>query len=128
MDRLQDLKDIPDFVSFAGSVTYRNEITVDDPAKTIINLGKVYGLSELTINGINCGVKWYGRRIFRIGEHLKQGKNTIEIKVVTSMGNYMKSLTGNPIAQYWTNEKNKIQPIQSMGLIGPVTIYTKLNK
>ena len=39
------------------------------------------------------------------------------------MGNYMKSLTGNPIAQYWTNEKNKVQPIQSMGLIGPVTMY-----
>lgn len=39
------------------------------------------------------------------------------------MGNYMKSLTDNPIAQYWTNEKNKIQPLQSMGLIGPVTLY-----
>jgi len=125
MGSLHDLKDIPDFVSFAGSVIYRNEVSVEDPAKAILNLGKVYGLSELTINGNNCGVKWYGRRIFRIGEHLKQGKNTIEIKVVTSMGNYMKSLTGNLIAQYWTKEKNKIQPIQSMGLIGPVTLYEK---
>jgi hypothetical protein len=39
------------------------------------------------------------------------------------MGNYMKSLTDNPIAQYWTNEKNKNQPLQSMGLVGPVTLY-----
>jgi hypothetical protein len=54
---------------------------------------------------------------------LKNGRNEIEISVVTSMGNYMKSLTDNPIAQYWTNEKNKVQPLQSMGLIGPVTIY-----
>jgi hypothetical protein len=126
IDILQDLKDMPDYVSFAGTVIYRNEITVDVPAKAIINLGKVYGLSELTINGIKCGVKWYGRRIFDIGKFLKPGKNSIEIKVVTSMGNYMKSLTGNPIAQYWTNEKNKIQPIQSMGLIGPVTLYKRL--
>jgi hypothetical protein len=39
------------------------------------------------------------------------------------MGNYMKSLTDNPIAQDWTNEKTKNQPLQSMGLIGPVTLY-----
>jgi len=45
------------------------------------------------------------------------------VKVATSMGNYMKTLKDNPVAQYWTNEKRKDQPIQSMGLIGPVTIY-----
>ena len=39
------------------------------------------------------------------------------------MGNYMKSLTDNPVAQYWTNEGTKNQPLQSMGLMGPVTIY-----
>jgi len=63
------------------------------------------------------------RRIFKVGDHLVRGTNIVEIKVTTTMGNYMKSLTDNPIAQYWTNEKNKIQPLQSMGLIGPVTIY-----
>jgi len=83
----------------------------------------VWGVSELIINGRSAGVKWYGRRIFPLGDFLVKGLNTIEIKVVTSMGNYMKSLTGNPVAQYWTNEKNKIQPLQSMGLIGPVTVY-----
>jgi hypothetical protein len=39
------------------------------------------------------------------------------------MGNCWKTLTKNPIAQYWTNEKRKDQPIQSMGMAGPVTIY-----
>ena len=54
---------------------------------------------------------------------MRPGENEIEITVTTSMGNYMKSLTDNPIAQYWTNEKNKIQPLQSMGLTGPVIFY-----
>ncbi len=54
---------------------------------------------------------------------LQNGNNTIEIKVITVMGNYLKQLKDNPVAQYWTNEKRKDQPIQSMGLIGPVTIY-----
>ena len=49
--------------------------------------------------------------------------NAIEIKVTTTMGNYMKTLKENKIAQYWTNEKRKDQPLQSMGLVGPVTIY-----
>jgi len=34
----------------------------------------------------------------------------------------MKTLKGNQIAQYWTNNIKKAQPIQSMGLVGPVTI------
>ena len=36
----------------------------------------------------------------------------------------MKTLKNNPTAQKWTNTKNKVQPIQSMGLVGPVTLYT----
>jgi hypothetical protein len=39
------------------------------------------------------------------------------------MGNYLKTLTKNPVAQYWTNAGNKDQPIQSMGMVGPVIIY-----
>lgn len=122
-DILKDIKDLPEFVNFAGTIIYRNYIVITDLKPSFLNLGKVYGISELKVNGKECGVKWYGRRIFRVGEHLVRGDNLIEIKVTTTMGNYMKSLTDNPIAQYWTNEKNKIQPLQSMGLIGPVTLY-----
>jgi hypothetical protein len=39
------------------------------------------------------------------------------------MGNYMKTLTDNPTAQKFTVRGTKDQPIQSMGLIGPVTLY-----
>jgi hypothetical protein len=123
LEKLQDLKDVPEYVNFAGTITYSNTINIEDPENVIINFGKIYGVSELKINGQKCSTKWYGRRIDSIGKYLVKGNNTIEIMVVTSMGNYMKSLTDNPIAQYWTNEKNKIQPLQSMGLIGPVTFY-----
>lgn len=125
LDNLIDLKEMPEFVHFSGTVTYRNTINIENSHKCIVNLGKVYGTSELKINGRSCGVKWYGRRIFNTDDYLKKGINKIEITITTSMGNYMKSLTDNPVAQYWTNEKNKNQPLQSMGLIGPVTIYEK---
>jgi hypothetical protein len=123
IDILKDLKDIPEFVSFAGTVIYRNYIVITDNKPLFLNLGKVYGISELKVNGRECGIKWYGRRIFPVSDYLVRGENILEIKVTTTMGNYMKSLTGNPIARYWTNEKNKVQPLQSMGLIGPVTFY-----
>jgi hypothetical protein len=123
MDRLTDLKEMPDFVHFSGTVTYRNTIRCEKPEGIHISLGKVYGTSELKVNGVSCGVKWYGRRIFKTGDYLIPGENQLEVVVTTSMGNYMKSLTDNPVAQYWTNAGNKNQPLQSMGMTGPVTCY-----
>ena len=125
LDTLKDLKELPEFVSFAGTVKYSASFTIANhpEEKTYINAGKVYGICGVKLNGMDLGTKWYGRRIFDISKHLKSGRNDIEISVITSMGNYMKSLTDNPIAQYWTNEKNKVQPLQSMGLTGPVTLY-----
>ena len=123
MTTLKDLKDLPQFMPFSGTVIYRGQLEVDGKTKpAFLNLGKVHGVSEVTINGKNLGAQWYGRRIYAIEKHLQMGYNSIEIKVVTTMGNYMKTLKDNAVAQYWTNEKRKDQPIQSMGLVGPVTV------
>ena len=112
MNNLTDLKEMPDFVHFSGTVIYRNSFRCEGGDGLIVNLGKVYGTSELVINGESCGVLWYGRRIFYPDGLLRDGENTIEVIVTTSMGNYMKSLSDNPVAQYWTNEGNKHQPLQ----------------
>lgn len=122
MDVLKDLKDT-EFVSFMGEVTYRTKIQVNDASRKILNLGKVWGINELKINGKTCGVKWFGRRIYDVSDYLKKGDNELEIRVVTTMGNYMKTLKDNKTAQKFTMRKNREQPIQSMGMIGPVTLY-----
>jgi hypothetical protein len=124
MNELKDLKEISDWVNFCGTIIYRNNFMVDEKKKIRwLNLGKVFGVSELFVNDVSVGAKWYGRRIYPVGEFIKNGNNAIEIKIVTTMGNYLKSLTDNKVAQYWTNEGRTIQPLQSMGLLGPVTIY-----
>jgi hypothetical protein len=117
MEELRDVKEIPGYVSFSGIIIYRKTITLQS-AKSL-DLGKVYGVSELSVNGGVHGVQWYGKRIFQLGK----GENRLEITVTATMGNYLKTLTKNPVAQYWTNQKNKDQPIQSMGIAGPVRIY-----
>jgi hypothetical protein len=117
MEKLKDVKDIPAYVAFSGIILYRK--TIDLATEKVLDLGKVYGVSELSVNGVSKGVQWYGRRVFG----LEKGESRLEIKVTATLGNYCKTLLKNPVAQYWTNEKRKDQPIQSMGIVGPVTIY-----
>ncbi len=122
MDKLQDLKET-EYVSFTGTAVYKIKTTAGEMLPEYLNLGKVWGVSEVLVNGKSCGVKWYGNRIYKIRELMHEGSNEIEIRVTTTMGNYMKTLTDNPTAQKFTVRGTKDQPIQSMGLIGPVTLY-----
>lgn len=124
MEQPTDLKETK-WVDFTGTVTYRTTVTIDDTSRrTLLNLGKVHGEAYVSVNGQDLGLRWYGRRVYDLNDVLQPGENTIEVRVITTLGNYMKTLKNNPTAQKWTNTKNKVQPIQSMGLVGPVTLYT----
>jgi hypothetical protein len=124
MNVLRDLKEVPEWVNFCGTLIYSANFELSDKNKIEwINLGKVFGVSELLINGQHAGTKCYGKRIYQIGKFLKPGNNNIEVHVTTTMGNYLKSLTDNPIAQVWTNEGRANQLLQSVGIEGPVTIF-----
>ncbi|WP_262919223.1 glycosylhydrolase-like jelly roll fold domain-containing protein [Niabella hibiscisoli] len=122
-NKLIDLKETAEYRDFAGTVVYKNKLTVTDKKVSHIDLGNVQGISQLFLNGKDLGTRWYGRHLYNVLSYLKQGENDIEIKVTTTMGNYMKSLSDNPVAQYWTNGKRKPQPVWSLGLIGPVTLF-----
>ena len=124
MTEVKDLSGINQWEDFCGSILYKTNLVVAGGSKIQwLNLGKVFGVAELMVNGQNAGTRWYGRRIYNVERFLKEGKNNIEVIVTTTMGNYLKSLKDNRVAQYWTNEGRTIQPIQSIGIAGPVTIY-----
>lgn len=123
LEVLKDIKDIPEYTNFSGTIIYRKQIEINEPVPEFIDLGVVYGVTELIVNRQSCGIKWYGKRIYKLNGLLKKGNNNLEIKVITTMGNYIKSLTGNPIAQYWTNKGTKNQPLNPMGLIGGVSLF-----
>lgn len=123
-DTLKDLKET-EWKSFTGDVVYRTDVEVDDPEGMVLNLGKVYGVASLKVNGIDCGTSWYGRRIYDLSNILHKGWNRIEVTVTTTMGNYMQTWKENKLAQQWTNRPGRPQPVQSMGIAGPVTLYRK---
>ncbi|MBD1424169.1 glycosyl hydrolase [Sphingobacterium arenae] len=119
--KLIDFKEEPKLQSFGGVIFYEKQIHIDNPENyKSLDLGKVFGISELEVNGQPLGFRWYGKHFYDLKEVLKSGNNTIKIKVTTVLGNYAKSLKENAVAQQWTNIKP--QPLYSLGLVGPVNL------
>ena len=122
MDTLVDLKDTEEWKNFAGDVTYTTTVRLPQgDMPSYIDLGKVADICSLKVNGRDCGVKWFGRRIYDISGLLHEGDNTIEITVTTLLGNFVQTLTDNPVAQRFMFRRNN--PLVPAGLIGPVSLY-----
>lgn len=119
MDQLIDFKDNEELQSFGGIMYYEKRFNAINTANYhYLDLGKVGGISEVTLNGKSLGFKWYGKHFYDLADMLKSGENVLQVKVCTVLGNYAKSLKDNPVTQQWTNN----QPLYSVGLIGPVKI------
>ena len=123
-DTLFDLKDYPETQLFAGTIIYRKSIPMDTLNTCVLDLGLVEGVSEVFVNGQSAGVKYYGRRQYDISDLLHEGGNELEIRVTTTLGNYLKTFTkeDNPTVWVYVNHPKRDQPLQPMGLIGPVEL------
>lgn len=122
METLKDLRDTEEWKHFAGDVTYTTTVTLDsDRLPSHIDLGQVADICSLKVNGIDCGVKWFGRRIYDVTGLLHEGENTLEITVTTLLGNHVQTLTDDPVAQRFMFRRNN--PLVPAGLIGPVSLY-----
>ena len=84
METLQDLKDT-EHLRFTGTAVYKKRVQVPEKG-AILNLGKVFGVSELFVNGKSQGVQWYGDRVYKLGDDTIIGENDIEVHVITTMG------------------------------------------
>lgn len=118
LNALADLTENEETKEFAGELIYEKTINTDTANYQYIDLGDVQGVSELTLNGKHLGTKWYGSHIYNISGVLRQGENQLSIKVCTIIGNYLKSLKNNQVAQRWVGH----QSYYPMGIKGPVEI------
>lgn len=108
---------------FAGVITYRSTIEAGDESRCMLDLGDVFGIPEVWLNGKYVGVSWYGKHTFDLSEALVSGNNQLEIKVTTHLGNYLRGAPRNtPAGRYsWW------YPVESMGLLGPVSLCKLLD-
>ena len=128
-DTLFDLKDSEDYQHFCGTIIYHKIINCGrdgvHTVSTILDLGLVEGVSEVFVNGQSAGVQYFGRRIYDITDYLQEGENDLEIHVITTMGNYLKTFSReeNPATWIYVNHPRRDQPLQPQGLLGPVRLY-----
>ncbi|MDR1454639.1 MAG: hypothetical protein LBJ01_03210, partial [Tannerella sp.] len=105
--------------SFAGRLFYEKTLNGNAASFNWLDLGKVYGVSEVTLNGEKLGCQWYGRHLYRIPEHLVNAESkTVQIKITTTLGNYFKSNPQNKVGHDWTRG----QAWQPTGMLGPVKL------
>ncbi|SNR77060.1 Glycosyl hydrolases family 2, sugar binding domain [Lutibacter agarilyticus] len=95
-DELTDWKDHfnENIKYYSGTAIYRKTFNFDTKktGKTeryILDLGKVSIAAEVILNGKNLGVLWIAPFIIDITKELKQGENTLEIKVTNQWTNHL---------------------------------------
>ncbi|MEI6647150.1 MAG: glycosyl hydrolase [bacterium] len=82
-DKLQDWSKHPDagIKYYSGHATYRTTFQAKK-LKCILDLGKVAIMAEVKLNGKPLGIVWKPPYRVDVSEALKEGENTLEIKVV----------------------------------------------
>ena len=122
MNNLIDFRDDAGLAGFAGNAIYENTFNVANIADVhTLNLGKVAGVSEVTLNGKVLGNRWYGDHIYSVKDAVKTGVNKISIKLTTTLGNYMMAhLKENKDTIKWL--VNKKQTFYPQGIMGPVEL------
>ncbi len=123
---------------FSGSVTYSNtfklkkkEIRGKD--SIILDLGDVKDLAEVTVNGKNLGVYWNAPFKVDITKAVRNGDNTIEVKVINMwhnrlVGDVQPGVTGK-ITYTQMDFFTPDEPLLPSGLLGPVNVIgTTINK
>ncbi len=119
---LVDLSTEKDTQTFSGTATYKTRFLVEETENVVLDLGEVYNISEVKINDKPIGIRWWGEQQFLLKDELKHGVNQLEVKVTTTLFNYVQSLENNPTVHYWV-ERRKNKGLVPTGLVGPVRLF-----
>jgi hypothetical protein len=122
---------------FSGTGTYTK--TIQAPAEWSkegsqiwLDLGTVKDLAEIVVNGKSLGIVWKTPFRVELTSALKQGENTLEIKVTNL---WVNRLIGDrqpdvkeKVTYTTTSPYRADSPLKPSGLIGPVRILSETNK
>jgi hypothetical protein len=75
---------------YSGAVRYRRRVDLPSvPAAAVLDLGRVRGTVEVTVNGVHAGVRICAPYRFDLGTALRDGPNDIEILVCGTLAPYL---------------------------------------
>lgn len=155
-DQLEDWIDRPEegIKYYSGTATYYKSFDCEkivSGEKLFLNLGKVNIMASVKLNGKDLGILWTTPLEVEITDYVKEKENQLEIAVVNLWGNRLigdEAYTNDGIQQgQWpewviNNEERPSKrytfasfnhytidsPLQSSGLLGPVTIQVEESK
>ncbi|MCF7931637.1 MAG: hypothetical protein K9K93_00525 [Acholeplasmataceae bacterium] len=105
---LATLEQVPEF---SGTIRYETTMTITKPVsnRVLLDLGELYEISDLVINGINAGVLITPPYQYDVTDLIKDGANTLVIDVTNTLA----KARGN-------NLYDRAMAQEPSGLIGPV--------
>lgn len=122
--------DNPGIKYYAGTASYLNTFVVKNKikegSKVILDLGELYNVAEIILNGHNLGTCWMKPFRKDISEYVKQGSNEIEIKVTNLWPNRLIGDQFLPEEKRYTltniSKYTRQDTLRPSGLLGPVQI------
>jgi hypothetical protein len=115
--------------AFSGTASYVTEFEiakVDAQRKYTLDLGKVDMAASVILNGKEVGHLWSAPYRVDLKDFIKQGHNTLELKVMSTWFNRLVFDAGIPEGKRktWTiSGPAKESPLRASGLMGPVKLY-----
>lgn len=121
----------PNIKYFSGTAKYRQQFEWDGYANRVwLDLGKVYNIAAVKINGIDCGSAWTPPLRVEITNALRPGMNVLEIAVTNTWANRLIGDAKLPKEKRRTWMTAPYPPADSellpAGLLGPVTIIKQV--
>jgi hypothetical protein len=115
---------------FSGTATYRTTFHIDAnqlfPRELWLDLGEVYEVARIRINGTSLTPLWKRPYAARIDTYLHSGDNTLEVEVTNLWPNRLigDAQPGVTHRYTWTNIKKffSSSPLLTSGLVGPVRL------
>ncbi|MEE4454820.1 glycosyl hydrolase [Novosphingobium resinovorum] len=119
----------PSIRYFSGEATYTRSFALPRGARPgrplLLDLGEVGDLAQVTVNGRDVGTLWHAPYRIDVGSAVRNGMNTIEVKVANLWVNRLigdqqpgaKPITWTAMPTYRPDA-----PLRPSGLIGPVTL------
>ena len=114
---------------FSGTATYRTSFQWSpdlDTAEAVLDLGQVFNMAHVYVNGKDLGLLWKEPYKMDISEALVEGENTLEIKVTNSWGNKLIGDSALPMEERAARTSWEFyspdDPLPASGLLGPVMI------
>jgi hypothetical protein len=134
LDKLISWSDLQDegAIFYSGAAKYSRDFMIDKEVlatgtEAYVSFEDIQEMAQVYINGQDCGIVWLPPYTTRISPYLKEGKNTLEVKVINTWNNRIVGDLKNPDKPPFTNTNAKIKfrkesPLLKSGLIGNAEI------